>query len=456
MVSVMRVDVAPLKHFIMIGVAGVAIVVIAIIMGATGPNEFFSVTDYAYDCPNQSHVWDPETCGGYQLSNNQTWWWSSLPTLTSLNRFWTLQFMVYTLQTGEVERELQVEVLVYGTNNPPPKGEWMLLYTRNTTQDVVCGQGPGPCEPLVLVDERNLKYTYYSVTVRILNGYQMEGETAAFVGDVKFSIWTGNSGFSSYELALRVIFLFITCILLVAYLWFMRSTPLDDWAWEQKALALLLLGLLALNNPFFGLQFAVNGWFFHFLDALFTMTYLSIFLLFGLLVLDKVRLEDVRMTLGRRHIPKYLLVGVFALLGIILFAWVDIRDDVDPIQGHASLLSGVAVLFYIEATVYAGILIWLAVLVVMTIPVAAAKPYIMTRFLFISIPTSFSIISILIGIFNGTFGPLNESTLSMVFFLTLYNEYVWILTIGFWPVQERFTVRNPSEADSIIHFDSSL
>jgi len=134
---------------------------------------------------------------------------------------------------------------------------------------------------------------------------------------------------------------------------------------------------------------------------------------------------------------------------------VDIRDSFDPILGHPNILSDIEVLFYIEATVYAGILIWLAVLVVMTIPVATAKPYLMTRFLFASIPTSFCIISILIGIFNGTFGPLNESTLSMVFFLTLYNEYVWLLTYGFWPIHERFGVKNPSEADSIIRFDSS-
>ena len=57
-------------------------------------------------------------------------------------------------------------------------------------------------------------------------------------------------------------------------------------------------------DPFYGLQFAVHGWFFHFLNALLTMTYLSIFLLFGLLVLDKVRLEDVRMALGKKDIPK--------------------------------------------------------------------------------------------------------------------------------------------------------
>jgi hypothetical protein len=248
--------------------------------------------------------------------------------------YWRVLYVVNSSKGGEVERALVVEVLVFGRNDA--NQERALLYTRNTTQETVCGQGPGPCEALVLVDERNLKYTYYSVSVRILNGWQMPGDTAPFVGDVRFSIWTGHAGFSTMELALRVIYLFTTCILLVVYLWCMRTTPLDDWSWEQKALAIQLVGLLALNSiapsfstfflpstlpllsllilckdPFFGLQFAVRGWFFHFLDALFTMTYLSIFLLFGLLVLDKVRLEDVRMTIGRKHIPKVTFLYIY-------------------------------------------------------------------------------------------------------------------------------------------------
>jgi hypothetical protein len=447
MVSVMRVDVAPRSHFIVLGTFSIGVIVLAIIIGATGPKEFDSTVQYAYDCPGDSHVWDPASCGGFQLDNNNTWWWSLIPTVTALNRFWTLQFMVYTLQTGQVQRELRVEVIVHGGDDGN-QDAWERLYISNTTQQVICS-GPGACNSLVIVDEHNIKYSYYSVALRFLNGGELPGDTAPFVGDVKFSIWTGHAGYSTLELALRVVFLFITCILLVVFLWFMRAQPMDEWAWEQKALVILLLGLLGLNNPFYGLQFAVHGWFFHFLNALLTMTYLSIFLLFGLLVLDKVRLEDVRMALGKKDIPKFLIVGIFALLGIILFAWVDIRDDVEPIVGHSNLVSGVAVLFYIVATVYSGVLIWMAILVVMTIPVATSKPYLMIRFLFISIPTSFCILSILVGIFNGTFGPLNESTLSMVFYLTLYNAYIWILLVGYWPVQERFTARNPSEADTL-------
>lgn len=453
MVSVMRVDVAPRKHLIVLGVISALILIVAIIVGATAPDEFSSVTYYAYGCPGNSHDWNNNNCTGVQLSNNQSSWSAYVPAVTALNRFWSLEFMAYTLQSGQVNRDLQMQIEIFGKDDPSEGVVPSLLYFRNATETADCNDGE--CEALILISEQNLQYTYYFVKLRVLNGGQLSGDTAPFLGDVKLTLWQGSAGYSSLELALRIIYLFGASTILIAFLWTLRRVPMDEWAWEQRALVILLLSLLALNNPFFGLQYVARGWFFHFLDAFLAILYLSTFLLFGLLIVDKIRLEEVRMELGKQHIPKFIAVGIFAVLGIIMFSWVDIRDDSDPILAHRNILSSIEVLFYIDATIFAGVLCWLAILVIMTIPVATAKPYLMTRFLFASIPTSFCVISILIGIFNGTFGPLNDSTLSMVFFLTLYNEYIWILTYGFWPVHERFGARNPSEADSIIRFEDN-
>lgn len=73
------------------------------------------------------------------------------------------------------------------------------------------------------------------------------------------------------------------------------------------------------------------------------------------------------------------------------------------------MLLGIQVLFYCDATVFVGILIWLGVLIVLTIPVATNKPYLLTRFLFVSVPTGVVVLSILIGIFAGTFGSFNSN-----------------------------------------------
>jgi Wnt-binding factor required for Wnt secretion len=144
---------------------------------------------------------------------------------------------------------------VWARDDPNADATWKLLYTRSTTQDVVCDSGPGECISLVLVDDQDLEYTYYQLHVRVLNGGMLPGDTVPFVGDVRFVTWLGHSGFSSLELALRIIYLFIVSVLLVVFLWCMRATPLDEWAWEQRALVVLLLALLGLNSNGHSLPF---------------------------------------------------------------------------------------------------------------------------------------------------------------------------------------------------------
>jgi len=122
---------------------------------------------------------------------------------------------------------------------------------------------------------------------------------------------------------------------------------------------------------------------------------------------------------------------------------VNIRDRVNPILGWSGDVTGIQVLFYIDATIFVAILIWLGVLIVLTIPVATNKPYLLTRFLFVSVPTGICVLSVLIGIFTGTFGSYNSNSLSTTYFLTMYNVYIWVLAYGYWPVEQRFSARNP-------------
>jgi len=173
--------------------------------------------------------------------------------------------------------------------------------------------------------------------------------------------------------------------------------------------------------------------------------------MFSLLVIDKVRLEEMRPKLSLYHLPKLVMVTLFAVLGVTLFAWVNIRGRRDPVLGRPESVTGIVVLFYFEATTYIALLIWLGALIVMTIPVATSKPYLLTRFLFASIPTGVCVISVLVGIFAGSIGPLNANALSAAYFVTMYNLYIWILAYGYWPVDQRFTGRNPTEGDRLFH-----
>jgi hypothetical protein len=119
------------------------------------------------------------------------------------------------------------------------------------------------------------------------------------------------------------------------------------------------------------------------------------------------------------------------------------------------------------AVIWTAMMVWVAVLVALTIPVVTKKSYLMTRFLFFgnillylstmnqinnfcflnqAIPTGICVLSIMAGVLAGSFGPLRRNTLSFMYFLFLFNVYVYQLTWGYWPVKEGFMDKNPSEA----------
>jgi hypothetical protein len=84
------------------------------------------------------------------------------------------------------------------------------------------------------------------------------------------------------------------------------------------------------------------------------------------------------------------------------------------------------------------IIIWIGVLMAMTFMVVLRKPYLFNRLIFVGTPTAVFIISLLVGIFTGTFGPLGRTTLSFMYFTTCFSLYVVILSWGYWPTADRF------------------
>jgi len=265
-----------------------------------------------------------------------------------------------------------------------------------------------------------------------------------WIGDVLFSTEFGHSGYSSLDMGFRITFLILGLILLSYFLWRMHYIPMNDWAWEQRSIALLLVGLVCFNNPFYPITFAVKGWFFPVLSSLFEVAFFCINFLFWLLMVDKLRRDEPRVDFSWYHLPKLVVVSIFGIMSLVLFAWISIRDQSDPI--FSTKVTGVQVLFYLVAVLWTAMMVWVSILVAMTIPVVTKKSYLMTRFLFFAIPTAICVVSIMAGVLAGSFGPFRRSTLSFVYFLFLFNVYVYFLTWGYWPVQEGFGRKNPSEA----------
>ena len=114
-------------------------------------------------------------------------------------------------------------------------------------------------------------------------------------------------------------------------------------------------------------------------------------------------------------------------------------------------------MYYFVVASFMFMIIWLIVLVVLTVPVVTQKQYLMTRFVFLAIPTCYVIMSLLIGMLAGTFGPLAREAREFAYYQTMWNVYLAILIVGYWPVEEKgFAIgnaRDPDEEASIISFE---
>ena len=67
-----------------------------------------------------------------------------------------------------------------------------------------------------------------------------------------------NKYFTDMELGFRLSYLLVCLTLLILFLWRLRKAPVSDWEYEQKGVALLILALVCLNDPFYPLEFFVR------------------------------------------------------------------------------------------------------------------------------------------------------------------------------------------------------
>jgi len=438
--AVMKMDVTSYKYFaIYISIALIALIV-AIIVGAAGPQVYESQTWSAYDCPNGEHIWNPNTCNGVDLRDSTQKWEMILPSMHIYNKVWILDCKPWKWQntTGEVTTTIKVSVTLYGSddyNTGPakvPVGTWHEIRLDDIhTEDLTCEDDDLDCETFLLIDEQYMNYEFYYVEISL-----PRSEGNSYVGDVEFKLSRYTKEFGDMELSYRTIFLALTIIALILYIARLRKTRFFDWSFEQKSVLFLLIALIFYNDPLYGFTFLAKGWFFEFLNSIYETLFISLLLLFWLVVIDKIRMDQLRLEPSILHIVQLIVIGIYAILTLSLFAWARIRASEDPVYSERGGITGLLVLFWLISAIYGGIIIWLIVLVVMTIPVVNSKKYLMNRFVFIGVPTVICIASVIVGIFTGTLGPFNRNSLGFVYFLTLYNVYVFLLVAGTWPVDD--------------------
>merc|ERR1712137_792748 len=148
-------------------------------------------------------------------------------------------------------------------------------------------------------------------------------------------------------------------------------------------------------------------------------------------------------------------VGVYGVVTFVLFVWFRVVDRVDPVFGDTQSIWGLVILFFLDAAVYGAIVVWVMFLMVLSISVVRHEQHLLSRFLMAAVPGLLVISSLIIALFFGVFGPVQRTAPSFVYFYTLYNLYVIILLIGYWPINSAFNRGTKAETTPIFGSDAN-
>jgi len=224
----------------------------------------------------------------------------------------------------------------------------------------------------------------------------------------------------------------------------------DSWTDEQRLFVFLLLALVGYNNPFYALEFIARGWFLPFLGSFLELVFTCVLFGFWFVIAQKLRSEDGILRFDWFLKISFGLIGCYALFATIFYILTSTRDAASPLWGVSDTVSPINIMFYLTCSLYVGVVIaFFTTLVIILQPVSERKA-IHARFLFFGGPTLGIIIAVLVGIFLGTIGPFGRDAPSFVFYLFMYNLYIYFMLWGFWPIEKSYEGALPSEKSSLI------
>ena len=117
-----------------------------------------------------------------------------------------------------------------------------------------------------------------------------------------------------------------------------------------------------------------------------------------------------------------------------------IADLTDPVLGeNETSLTYFLLLFILTAILFAGVLVWVVILLSLAVAkVVKEKGVFVNRLIMLGTASSFVIVSMSVSLLFGNFGPINQSAFSFVYFYSLNNLYIWVLTLSYLPYEVLF------------------
>jgi len=443
-----RIDLAPIKYVAISCSSAIFMIILAVIIGQTGPNmENFSSLD-SYQCPNQSVI---APCGiGREVGKE---WSQRIEIVTRpLNKRWYCIVTPYPNYNASAILDYQVKVYVNLTGHTPEDKSGKTITNSTEISYLPCYDLTYPCYSFLLVYEANIQYETYLLSVRFS---QINGDDLTDLGDVVFTIGIDNPEFSTMALVLKLIFLILNIVVIGFHYFRLRGKKVywQSWTDEQRLFVIVLIFLVGLNNPFFPLEFLSGGWFVPFLGAFLELIFTGILFAFWYIIIEKFRSDEGKITLSIFLKAGIVLLLLYIIVGSTYFGITSMREFNNPIYKvvYDVTLDNV---FYILTTLFYVlnvVLIFALTLAIILRPSASGRLLLKVRFAFFVIPTYFLVIAVLSGLLYGILGPSGRDTPSFVFYLFLYNIYVYLQLWGFWPIEVTLpgNVENESEGTKL-------
>eukprot|EP01113_Clastostelium_recurvatum_P032076 TRINITY_DN4071_c0_g1_i1.p1 TRINITY_DN4071_c0_g1~~TRINITY_DN4071_c0_g1_i1.p1 ORF type:complete len:482 (+),score=143.15 TRINITY_DN4071_c0_g1_i1:98-1543(+) len=446
------------KQFFLSFILFLILLIVCIIIGASGPTVTQEHTFSAWQCP-PGVTYDPYVCPGVDLPGTpNTTWHGVITDLSLLNQNVLLTAIVHNRDPStSVAQDVVLRVSV-GVRLPNETSWHPAVSPEIHSRKVVCRQGSDTCDPIILAKEVYLSSPNYRFNVSMPEA----SSDYAFMGDISFILTVTNAAYTTFEVWFRLVFLLLTFGVTLVLSGKLRHVPWARWTLEQQWAVALLVGVMAYDNPFFPLSILRNGWFFPILDQVFTASFMAALLFFWIVMFDGLRKEGQPLTFVRFYLPKVVLVGLIWLCSVIVYSWFELHEIRDPVWS-TDLKDNAGWVFFsiilaILAFVYLAYLVWC---VASAWKQSRTLPHLGLRLKAIGFFTVLIVIAVVVGLGFSFVGARQNSSAQFLSYLGLFNLYIYYLAVMYFPSPNAQAMGNieghhPLEEEMDVHTKAKI
>ncbi|KAJ6227973.1 transmembrane protein [Anaeramoeba flamelloides] len=407
----MKVDLWGKKGFNIFFFSFLAIIILGIGIGFTGP--------YHYETREIIDYFDNKTVD-ITLE---------IVGLNRLNQFLYVDIHFNNEMDIGITTDVQIAITLLGNNvDDNDLTKWTKISNSTHTRNVEC-KAQSNCTRHTIIYEPYLNYKNYYAKLRITNLSDKNCFGKSFS-----NFYFVHKRMTLYELFFRYIFVMLNIIAMFLLVRSVVGIPYRVFTIEQKWISVLIVLLLLWNNPIWSTIILSHSGFVRFLDALFTSSFFVGIWGFWLCIIDGLRYKKEERTFKKFYLPKIIVLSIIYLTFLILYIWVQVHEIDDPEYEVANDIPGFKVTRVFLWLFYVVYLLWIVYACVRAFhDVKNTNTNNAKRFyFFFTITLTVFIFSIFVV--GGNFvSKLRNTAGEFLSTFTIFNVYILLLSIAYLP-----------------------